>query len=118
MFHQQLASTTARAIKLDHDGPPSPNIRKKDNQNKSSCTHVPTFGRRVFLWAIDMGPFDSGGVYSMVPSFVYGIQLVCIGVQIRGPYQGPIRKPLDLEPCCKSWAAGKEVGRNQARGDL
>ena len=33
-----------------------------------------------------MGSFDSGGVSSMGPYFVYGIWLVCIRVQIRGPY--------------------------------
>ena len=43
---------------------------------------------RVFLWALVMGPFESGGVCSMGPCFVYGIYLVYIGVQTGGPYQG------------------------------
>ena len=33
-----------------------------------------------------MGPFDSGGVCSMCPHFVFGIYLVNIGVHIRGLY--------------------------------
>ena len=41
-----------------------------------------------------MGPFDSGGVCSMGSCFVYGMQLVNIGVQIRGPYWGPTGKPF------------------------
>ena len=37
-----------------------------------------------------MGPslldlLDSGGVCSLGPYFVYGMTLVCIGAQIRGP---------------------------------
>ena len=45
----------------------------------------PTFPR-VFLWALVMGPFDSGGVCSMGPCFVYSVYSAYIGVQIRGPY--------------------------------
>ena len=45
-----------------------------------------------------MGPcygplLDSGGVCSMGLYFVYGTELVCIGVQIRGPYH---RRPLGI----------------------
>ena len=36
---------TVGARKLEHDHPPTPNQRKKDNWHKSSCIHVPTFGR-------------------------------------------------------------------------
>ena len=32
------------------------------------CLHL-----RVVLWALVMGPFDSGGVSSLGPCFVYGI---------------------------------------------
>ena len=41
---------------------------------------------RVFLWGLVLGPSHSGGVCSMGPCFVYGTELVCIRVQIRGPY--------------------------------
>ena len=53
---------------------------------------------RVVLWALVMEPSDS--VCSMGPDFVHGMQLVCIGVQIRGPHVGPIGK-LDgkSNPC-------------------
>ena len=62
--------------------------------------------RRV-LWALVMGPFDSGGSLLWSPVLLYGIQLVCIGVPIRGPILGglgiyfremgtPNREPQDL----------------------
>ena len=35
----------------------------------SICVYI----LRVFLWALDMGPFDSAGVCSMCPCFEYGI---------------------------------------------
>ena len=41
---------------------------------------------KVFLWALVMSPFHSRKVFSMGPCFVHGIQLICIGVQITGPY--------------------------------
>ena len=50
---------------------------------------------RAFLWALVMGPFDSGGVCSMGPCFEYGTQWVFMVVQISGPYSGPIGKSLD-----------------------
>ena len=43
-------------------------------------------GLRAFLWALVMGPFDSGGVCSMGPSFEFGTEFAYIGVQISGPY--------------------------------
>ena len=42
-----------------------------------------------------MRPFDANGVGSMGPCFVSGIYLVCVGVQITGPYWGPIGQPLE-----------------------
>ena len=39
-----------------------------------------------------MGRFDSGLFHGY---FEYGIELVYIGVQIRGPYKGPTGKSLD-----------------------
>ena len=43
---------------------------------------------RVFLWALVMGPFDSCGVCSIGPHFVYGLQFVHLVVQIKGPIPG------------------------------
>ena len=40
------------------------------------------FSYGPLLWA----PFDSGAACSMGPCFVYGIELVDIGDQARGPY--------------------------------
>ena len=34
------------------------------------------YSLRVFLWALVLGPFDSGGVGSMGSSAIYGIYLV------------------------------------------
>ena len=44
------------------------------------------------LWALVMGPFDSGGVCSMGPCLLYGIWSVWI------PILGAIRKSLDINP--------------------
>ena len=57
---------------------------------------------RAFLEVLVMGPLDSGAGgrgCSMGPYFVYGISLVCIGVQIRGPFYGPMGKPLECGTC-------------------
>ena len=43
------------------------------------------------------GPLDYGGVCSMGPYSVYCTYLVRIGVQIRGPYQGPINRRVFTE---------------------
>ena len=48
--------------------------------------HTASKDPKVFLWALVMGPLDSGGACSMGPYLVYGIKWVGIGVQIRGPY--------------------------------
>ena len=50
---------------------------------------------RVVTWALVMGPLVSGGVCSMGPYLVHGIDWVCIGVQIKGPYQGTIGSTLE-----------------------
>ena len=45
----------------------------------------------MFCMGPRYGPLsDSDGVCSIGPSLAYGIQLVCIEVQIRGPCQGPM----------------------------
>ena len=39
------------------------------------------------------GPASQEGIWwlcSMGPSWVYGTYLVCVGVQVRGPYKGPM----------------------------
>ena len=49
---------------------------------------------RVFLWALALGPCDSGGVCYIGPHLVYGKYLVCIRVLIRGPIRRAYRKTL------------------------
>ena len=47
-----------------------------------------------FPGPLAMGPFNSGGFCSTGPSFVYGTELVCLGVQIRA-HTKLHRRPLD-----------------------
>ena len=56
------------------------------------CPQESEPGIRFLPWALVVGPFDSGGICFFDPLF--GISLVCIRIQIRGPCQGPIRKAL------------------------
>ena len=48
--------------------------------SRTNCQHP-----RVVLWALVLASCDSGRVCRMGPYLVYGMYLVCIGVQIFGP---------------------------------
>ena len=57
------------------------------------------YSLRVLLWALVMGPFDSGGVCSMGPYFLYGTWLACVGVQIwYGAHRNTIGMTSGLLP--------------------
>ena len=66
-----------------------------DTQSKLRriITRIPGSILRVPYGPFVTCPFDSAGVCSMGPCFVYGIQWVCIGVQM-GPILGAHRKTL------------------------
>ena len=62
-----------------------------------SCIQA-TYQKHVskgFAMGPGSGALDSCKVCSIGPYVVYGVELGCIGVQIRGPYYGPIGKPLE-----------------------
>ena len=52
-----------------------------------------------------MGSSDSVEVLSMGPYFVYGIEVACIGIQIRGPLHGPLGEPFWTDSAMRFWAA-------------
>ena len=44
------ADLAVEARKMEHGCPPTPRQRKRDDQQKSPCTHVPS------VWVIRLGP--------------------------------------------------------------
>ena len=67
------------ATNVRHKSPGGPN-----RVPKYFCCGV---APKDFLWALDMGPFDSGGLCSMTPHTVHGIEWYMLGSKL-GPTLG------------------------------